>query len=97
MKIIAVDLFEVDVPDRRWAWSDEVFGMPSHRNHPYLFLLVRTDDGLTEEGVLEFCSDKLARFKQPVRVHFVEIIPRNPASKILKRVLREQFPEAAAE
>ena len=45
MKITGVDLFEVDVPDRRWAWSDEVFGMPGHRKHSYLFLLVQTDDG----------------------------------------------------
>ena len=50
MKITAVDLFEVDVPDRRWAWSDEVFGMPSHRDHPYIFLLARTDDGVDGIG-----------------------------------------------
>jgi len=28
MKITRIDLYEVDVPDRPWAWSDEVFGMP---------------------------------------------------------------------
>ena len=50
MKITGVDLFEVDVPDRRWAWSDEVFGMPGHRKHSYLFLLVQTDDGVDGIG-----------------------------------------------
>ncbi len=60
-------------------------------------IVVRTDDSLDEDAVLAFCSGKLARFKQPVRVHFVDVIPRNPSGKILKRVLREQFPEPAAE
>jgi acyl-CoA synthetase (AMP-forming)/AMP-acid ligase II len=41
--------------------------------------------------VLEFCQGKLARFKQPQVVEFIEEIPRNPSGKILKRVLREQF------
>ena len=51
MKITQVDLYEVDVPDRPWAWSDEVFGMPGHRQDHILFVVVRTDadiDGLGE-------------------------------------------------
>ena len=35
MKITQVDLYEVDVPDRPWAWSDEEFGMPGHRKATY--------------------------------------------------------------
>ena len=45
--------------------------------------------------MLDFCKDKLARFKQPVVVHFVDEIPRNPSGKILKRILRDQFPDSA--
>ena len=36
--------------------------------------------------MLEFCQGKLARFKQPQVVEFVDEIPRNPSGKILKRV-----------
>ncbi|MFK7915651.1 MAG: class I adenylate-forming enzyme family protein [Pseudomonadales bacterium] len=60
-----------------------------------LAIVVRTDPDLTEAAVLGHCQGKLARFKQPVAVAFVDEIPRNPSGKILKRVLREQFPGPA--
>jgi acyl-CoA synthetase (AMP-forming)/AMP-acid ligase II len=52
---------------------------------------------LTEAEVLEHCQAKLARFKLPKQAVFVEEIPRNPSGKVLKRVLREQYPGPAAE
>ena len=61
-----------------------------------LAIVVKSDDALTEADVLNFCEGKLARFKQPKACVFVDEIPRNPSGKILKRVLREQFPDAAA-
>lgn len=60
-----------------------------------LAIVVRTDDTLTEAEVINFCQGKLAGFKQPKAVVFVDEIPRNPSGKILKRVLREQFPKSA--
>lgn len=59
-----------------------------------LAIIIKSDDSLSEDDVLSYCQDKLARFKQPKAVQFVKEIPRNPSGKILKRVLREQFPEA---
>ena len=58
-------------------------------------ILVRTDPAISEAEVLNFCNGKLAAFKQPKGAVFVEEIPRNPSGKILKRVLREQFPGPA--
>ncbi|MEM7466308.1 MAG: long-chain-fatty-acid--CoA ligase [Pseudomonadota bacterium] len=60
-------------------------------------VVVKNDNALSENDVLQFCSDKLARFKQPKGVAFAEQIPRNPSGKILKRLLREQFPDPAPE
>ena len=60
-------------------------------------IVVRSDEALTEAGVLEYCNGRLARFKQPRAVAFVEEIPRNPSGKILKVILREQFPGPAQE
>ena len=60
-----------------------------------LAIVVKRDAGLTEKDVLDFCAGKLAGYKQPKGVRFVDEIPRNPSGKILKRVLREQFPEPA--
>ncbi|NCF76671.1 MAG: AMP-binding protein, partial [Proteobacteria bacterium] len=69
-----------------------VIGQESERwGESPLAIVVRSDDALTSGDVLEFCQGKLARFKQPQVVEFVEEIPRNPSGKILKRVLREQF------
>jgi acyl-CoA synthetase (AMP-forming)/AMP-acid ligase II len=58
-------------------------------------VVVPAQEGVDEAELLAFVQDRLARFKQPRRVYFVTEIPRNPSGKILKRVLRERFPEAA--
>jgi acyl-CoA synthetase (AMP-forming)/AMP-acid ligase II len=55
-------------------------------------VVVKKDPALGEKDVLSFCDGKLARFKTPVAVRFVETIPRNASGKILKRDLRLQFP-----
>ena len=60
-------------------------------------VVVRADETLTEAAVLKHCDGKLARFKQPKGVGFIEEIPRNPTGKPLKRVLRDQFPGPAPE
>jgi long-chain acyl-CoA synthetase len=44
----------------------------------------------TEEELREFCRARLARYKVPRGVTFVDALPRNPSGKVLKRVLREQ-------
>ena len=38
-----------------------------------------------------FCRDHLAGFKKPKSVEFQEELPKSPASKILKRELRERY------
>jgi acyl-CoA synthetase (AMP-forming)/AMP-acid ligase II len=46
---------------------------------------------LTEEEIINFCKDRIASFKKPKSVSFVERLPRNPAGKVLKTVLRKQY------
>jgi acyl-CoA synthetase (AMP-forming)/AMP-acid ligase II len=41
--------------------------------------------------LIEFMRGRIAHFKCPKTVDFVEAIPRNPTGKILKRVLREPY------
>ena len=75
-----------------------VIGQPSKKWGELGFaVVVRSDASLDEAGVLAYCQGKLARFKQPRGVAFVSEILRNPSGKILKRVLREQFPGPAVE
>ena len=74
-----------------------VIGQPSERwgESPFAIVVRRRSD-LTERDVIEFCRGKLAAFKQPKGVAFIDVIPRNPSGKILKRILREQYPGPAA-
>lgn len=54
-------------------------------------IVVADQSQVSEEQVVEFCGTRLARYKVPKKVIFAEEIPRNPAGKVLKRVLREQY------
>lgn len=48
---------------------------------------------LTAEEVIEHCRPRMAGFKRPEDVIFIEELPRNPMGKVLKRVLREDYPQ----
>ena len=62
-----------------------------------LAVVVRADPDLDEAAVLAHSTGKLARFKQPKRAVFIDVIPRAATGKALKRLLREQFPLIAPE
>jgi malonyl-CoA/methylmalonyl-CoA synthetase len=46
---------------------------------------------LTEPAILAALSNRLARYKQPKRVIFVDALPRNTMGKVQKNVLREWY------
>lgn len=48
---------------------------------------------LTEQSVLHALEGRLAKFKQPKRVFFVEELPRNTMGKVQKNVLRDSYKE----
>jgi malonyl-CoA/methylmalonyl-CoA synthetase len=54
--------------------------------------VVRKDGAqLTQDAVLESLQDRLARFKLPKRVLFVDALPRNTMGKVKKSLLREEY------
>ena len=55
------------------------------------------DDELLVQELKALAQARLARFKQPKSYVFMSALPRNPSGKILKRMLREQFPGPALE
>ncbi|MBN1180519.1 MAG: long-chain fatty acid--CoA ligase [Anaerolineae bacterium] len=54
-------------------------------------VVVKAGHVLTEQEVLDFCQGKLARYKIPKSVAFVDALPRTAAGKVLKRELRTQY------
>ena len=54
-------------------------------------VVVKSGHTLTEQEVIEFCQGKLAKYKIPKSVVFVDALPRTAAGKVLKRELREQL------
>jgi acyl-CoA synthetase (AMP-forming)/AMP-acid ligase II len=46
--------------------------------------------GLTEEAVIAFCRERLANYKTPRFVEFLDELPRNASGKVLKRLLTEE-------
>jgi fatty-acyl-CoA synthase len=56
-------------------------------------VVVKEGHSITAEEIIEFCQGKLAKFKIPKSVAFVDALPRTAAGKVLKRELRSQFGE----
>lgn len=50
---------------------------------------MQPDHTIDVDTMVTFCRDKLAGYKIPRRIEFVDALPRNPSGKILKTVLRE--------
>ncbi|MCX2723521.1 AMP-binding protein [Roseibium salinum] len=54
-------------------------------------LAAKPGAAIDEETVQASLADRLARFKQPKKVHVLDTLPRNAMGKIQKNVLRDQF------
>lgn len=66
-------------PDERWG---EV---------PHAFVVLREGAEIGVDELMEFCRERLAKFKVPRYVDFMTILPRTPTGKVLKRDLRTQL------
>ena len=67
----------VALPDARWG---EV---------PRAFVVLKPGQQITEQALIAHCRSRLAGFKTPKQVVFMDTLPRNPSGKVLKRELRE--------
>jgi acyl-CoA synthetase (AMP-forming)/AMP-acid ligase II len=56
-------------------------------------VVIRPNMELTQKELIDHCRPLMAGFKRPEHVVFTDELPRNPMGKVLKRVLREQYPE----
>ena len=70
-----------------------VVGMPDRKKGEVVaaFVLLKEGAQLTEEALLAAIRDRIALFKLPKKVVFVEDFPRNSAGKILKKEMKERL------
>jgi len=66
----------VATPDERWG---EV---------PRAFIVLKQGQDVTAEALIAHCRARLAGFKTPKEIVFLDALPRNPSGKVLKRELR---------
>ena len=73
------DVAVIGVPDDKWGEVGKAMVVKS------------PDVEVTEADILAFAREHLAGFKIPKSVDFIEVIPRNPTGKMLKKDLRAPF------
>jgi len=69
----------IGLPDPKWG------------EMPVAVLVAKQNRALTPDEIVEFCSGKLARYKIPKRVVFVEEFPLLASGKVFKRALVEEI------
>jgi long-chain acyl-CoA synthetase len=69
----------IGVPHRRWGETPKAIVVP------------RDGEITTEHDLIAYTRTRLARYKCPTSVVFVEVLPRNASGKLLKRELRRMY------
>jgi long-chain acyl-CoA synthetase len=54
-------------------------------------VVLKQGTSVDAKEIMDFCKEKMARYKAPKSVAFVKTLPKNPQGKILKRTLRELY------
>ncbi len=69
----------IGVPDEKWGESVKAI------------VVLKDGEGSTADEIMEYCNSRLAGYKKPRSVDFMDELPKNAMGKILKRVLRETY------
>ena len=77
------DVAVIGVPDARWGEA-------------VVALVVAAGEAPAPAELIGFARDRVAGFKVPKSIEFLDALPRNAAGKVLKRDLRETYKGSAA-
>ncbi len=78
------DVVVIGVPDETWGSVVRAVIIPKKK--------------VTEQEIIDFCKDKMAGYKKPRSVIFVDEFPISPVGKVLRAKIREQWgkPDASS-
>ncbi len=70
-----------------------VVGVPDHKwgEVPKAIVLLKPGQTAEAQEIISFCRDRMAHFKAPKSVEFVETLPKTATGKIQKFALRETY------
>lgn len=69
----------VGIPDEKWGESI------------LALVVLKSGQNTTEQELIDFCKARLASYKKPKHVEFVNELPKTFVGKILRRVIREKY------
>jgi acyl-CoA synthetase (AMP-forming)/AMP-acid ligase II len=69
----------IGIPDPYWV------------EKAHAVVVLKEGANLTSEELIDFVRKRIARYKAPKSVEFVESLPKTPSGKILKRELRKKY------
>jgi len=69
----------IGLPDQKWGEVGKAC------------VVLKPNQSVTEDELLKFMTERLAKYKVPKSVSFMDALPISAAGKILKRELRDQF------
>ncbi len=69
----------IGVPDERWGEAVKAI------------VVMKPGKSATAADIINFTRERIAGFKTPKTVDFIEALPRNPSGKILRRHLRDPY------
>jgi long-chain acyl-CoA synthetase len=73
------DVAVIGVPDERWGET------------PTAIVVRAPGSDVSAEDVIAFARERVAHYKCPTSVEFVDALPRNPSGKVLKKDLRAPY------
>jgi len=73
------DVAVIGVPDEKWGETAKA-------------VVVKAEGvDVSDDEIISYARERLARFKCPTSVDYVDALPRNPSGKVLKKDLREPY------
>jgi acyl-CoA synthetase (AMP-forming)/AMP-acid ligase II len=70
-----------------------VIGVPDDEagERPMAFVVRQAGSELSEDAIVQALRARLASYKVPTRIAFVDLVPKSASGKILRRVLRDRL------